>query len=75
MNPEELERERALRKQAPPNGSYKGLSDAPQVSTYWHIRSVGQLVNQQTHGDHLLKDCDWHRVGGTEQNAKQRLCP
>lgn len=70
VNPEELERERAQRKRAPPKGSYEGLSDAPQVSTYWFSHSVGHLVNQQTHGDHLRKD--WHREGGTEQNVKQK---
>lgn len=42
VNPEELKRERAQRKQAPPKSSYEGLSDAPQVLP---TGSAAHLVN------------------------------
>lgn len=82
MNPEELEGEKAQRKQTLPEAqcSYEGLSDCSSVASGFYLtgsaaQSFGQLVNQQTHTDHLLRGCDRHCVGRTYQNAQQSSAP
>lgn len=67
-------RERVRRQQALPEAlpSYEGLSELPHTSTSL-AQLLNQLVNQQTQRL-STEGLDWPWVGGTEQNAKQRLC-